>query len=172
MLLAPAAFSLTAADRVAQFAGFGFDAGVWEIFTTLTGGASLHIIPAEIRPDILKLDSFYRKHAITSAFLATQVCEGFIEKVEKPSIRLLMAGGDKLNRFKRGNYELFNLYGPTEDMVATTSHLVTEMAPNIPIGGPIDNNGVFILQKGGHNYSPSAFRGNCVFGGTDWPWGT
>jgi len=37
------AFGVTSADRASQVAGVGFDAAVWEIWPTLSAGASLFI---------------------------------------------------------------------------------------------------------------------------------
>ncbi|MBC5909184.1 AMP-binding protein, partial [Bacillus pumilus] len=36
------AFQVTNADRTAKYAGFGFDASIWEMFPTWIAGAELH----------------------------------------------------------------------------------------------------------------------------------
>src|ERR1051326_7097636 len=50
------AFAVTADDRAAQFASFGFDAAVWELWPHLAAGATVHIVPEEVRssPELLK----------------------------------------------------------------------------------------------------------------------
>ncbi|WP_438825227.1 non-ribosomal peptide synthetase, partial [Bacillus safensis] len=49
------AFQVTKDDRTAKYAGFGFDASIWEMFPTWIAGAELHIIDEAIRLDMIKL---------------------------------------------------------------------------------------------------------------------
>jgi acyl-coenzyme A synthetase/AMP-(fatty) acid ligase/acyl carrier protein len=43
--------------------------------------------------------------------------------------------------------ELHNMYGPTETTIWSTTHLVTEVANSIPIGRPIANTQVYLLDQ-------------------------
>ena len=60
-------------SRIAMHTGFGFDAGVMDVFTTLMAGAALYVIPDEIRHDLEKVDEFYCANEITHGFMTTQV---------------------------------------------------------------------------------------------------
>ncbi|WP_369345694.1 AMP-binding protein [Caldalkalibacillus mannanilyticus] len=62
----------------------------------------------------------------------------------KPTI--LLIGGDKLKQFRKQSYTLYNNYGPTENTVVTTSFKVEQMEDNIPIGKPISNTKIYILN--------------------------
>jgi amino acid adenylation domain-containing protein/non-ribosomal peptide synthase protein (TIGR01720 family) len=139
-------YSITSADRATKFAGTGFDASVWEIFPYLIAGASLYIIDDETKMEVEKLNRYFEKNRITIAFLPTPMGEQFME-VENRSLRKLLVGGDKLRLFRKRRYELYNNYGPTEYTVVTTAGRVDSGKENIPIGRPIGNTRVYILDK-------------------------
>ncbi len=137
-------FNVMDCDRSAKYAGFGFDASVWEIFPYLVSGASIYILNEEALLDINKLNRYFEENNITIGFLPTQVCEQFI-KQENSTLKTLLTGGDKLNSFSRKSYRIFNNYGPTENTVVTTSFLIDGEYANIPIGKPISNTKVYIV---------------------------
>ncbi|WP_106768848.1 non-ribosomal peptide synthetase [Paenibacillus faecalis] len=142
-------FEVTDEDRATKYAGFGFDASVWEIFPYLVSGAAIYVIPEDIRLDAAELHAFFTQNAITISFLPTQFCEHFMT-LDHPSLRVLLAGGDKLKSYSHPKYALYNCYGPTENTVVTTAYRVTELTENIPIGYPIDNCQVHIVDSHGH----------------------
>jgi amino acid adenylation domain-containing protein len=156
-------FSVVSTDRAVKYAGFGFDASVWEIFPYLLVGASLHILPDEIKLDVEKLNYYFEKNKITIAFLPTQVCEQFMI-LENQSLRVLLTGGDKLNRYIPRNYRLVNNYGPTESSVVATSFEVKPGCLNIPIGKPTANVCVYVLDKNDH-VQPIGVPGELCIGG-------
>ncbi|WP_055108263.1 non-ribosomal peptide synthetase [Paenibacillus ihumii] len=137
-------FAVRESDRSTKLAGFGFDASVWEIFPYLISGAALHIIDEATRTDIHALNAYYEREGITISFLPTPLCEQFMQ-LDNRSLRVLLTGGDKLNRFQKQRYLLVNNYGPTENTVVTTSQDVTALSANIAIGRPIANHSVYIL---------------------------
>ncbi|MBQ2445460.1 MAG: amino acid adenylation domain-containing protein, partial [Oscillospiraceae bacterium] len=147
-------YALTSADVTTRFAGFGFDAAVWEIFPTLAVGASLHVIPEEMRLDLKALAAYYDTYGITVSFLPTPICEEFL-KLPCKSLRLLLTGGDKLNHYEnRNSYTLYNNYGPTENTVVATCYEVKSHSANIPIGRPIRNVRAFVLDDRGQPVPP------------------
>ncbi|KRQ92931.1 hypothetical protein CQ12_30415 [Bradyrhizobium jicamae] len=139
-------FAVTAADRAAKFARFGFDASVWEIFPYLQTGAELHVIDEDVRLDLPRLNRYFENNAITVSFLPTQICELFGE-LKNTSLRILLTGGDRLRRFRPTGYCVVNNYGPTESCVVTTSAMVTETSERIPIGRPIFNTRAYVLGR-------------------------
>jgi tyrocidine synthetase-3 len=142
-------FAVSHQDRAPKYAGFGFDASVWEIFPYLSAGASLHIIDEDIRLDIDKLLRYFERQQITIAFLPTQICEQFMD-FDCRSLRILLTGGDKLKKYAKQGYRLVNNYGPTENTVVTTSGPVDREEANIPIGKPVMNCRVYILDTYNH----------------------
>jgi amino acid adenylation domain-containing protein len=143
-------YNITGADHTTQYASLSFDASILEIFPCQIKGALLHIIDEEIRYDTGSLNRYYESHDITFSFLPTQVAEQFMEQ-ENRSLRVLLVAGDKLNLYRKQNYRLFNNYGPTENTVVATSFEVDDNYRNIPIGKPVDNNQIYILNPSIHN---------------------
>ncbi|MCU0286474.1 MAG: amino acid adenylation domain-containing protein, partial [Acidobacteria bacterium] len=156
-------FSVTARDRVTKYAGFGFDASVWEFFPALVAGASIFIVTKEIMLDMEALNNYYEKNGTTITFLPTQVAEQFIA-LDNGSLRVLQAAGDRLTKFIKKNYQLVNCYGPTEDTICTTAYPVMEASDNIPIGKPIANNQVYIMDRDNH-LQPVGVPGELCIGG-------
>ncbi|HYF81964.1 MAG TPA: amino acid adenylation domain-containing protein, partial [Clostridia bacterium] len=139
-------FNIVQEDKATKYAGFGFDASVWETFPYLIKGASLFIISKDIMLNIESLNKYIEKNGITVSFLPTQVCEQFM-KLENRALRLLLTGGDKLKQYKHNSYDVVNNYGPTENTVVTTSYYITEQKDNIPIGKPISNTSIYIIDR-------------------------
>ncbi|MCB2354688.1 non-ribosomal peptide synthetase [Clostridium estertheticum] len=139
-------YEVTQEDRSTKYAGVGFDASVWEIFPYIICGASIYIVDEEIRLDVVKLNEYFERNKITISFLPTQICEQFM-MLENKSLRKLLTGGDKLRHYVKGNYQLVNNYGPTESTVVATYFEVNEFSNNIPIGKPIYNTQIYILNK-------------------------
>ena len=103
---------LTPEDKISKYAGFAFDASVFEIFPALISGASLYVIQEELRLSPRHLNDYFNKAGINKAFLPTQFVEQFMELAENKSLELVYTGGDKLKHFKKMPYRLINNYGP------------------------------------------------------------
>jgi bacitracin synthase 3 len=157
-------YNINEKDHITQYAPFVFDASILEIFPCLLQGASLYIIAEEIKPDPDHLNRHYEKMDITFSFLPTQFCELFMD-LENRSLRVLLAAGDRLRKYVKRNYRLYNNYGPTENTVVTTSKLVETQNHNIPIGTPIHNNQVYILDKNRAQLQPIGVPGELSIGG-------
>lgn len=140
-------FSVSADDRAGLYAGVAFDASIWEIFPYLAFGASLYIIPAELRLDMNKLAEYFETNKLTITFLPTQAAMHFM-RTECSSLRYLLAGGDQLTSFEKKSYSVVNNYGPTENTVVTTSCVVNHNASGIPIGKPVSNTNAYIMSAG------------------------
>ncbi|WP_439846177.1 surfactin non-ribosomal peptide synthetase SrfAB [Bacillus spizizenii] len=157
------AFSMTAEDRSAKYAGFGFDASIWEMFPTWTIGAELHVIDEAIRLDIVRLNDYFETNGVTITFLPTQLAEQFME-LENTSLRVLLTGGDKLKRAVKQPYTLVNNYGPTENTVVATSTEINPEEGSLSIGQAIANTRVYILGEG-NQVQPEGVAGElCVAG--------
>src|SRR5690606_20389058 len=55
-------------------------------------------------------------------------------------------GGDQLRQVKPTAYQVVNNYGPTENTVVTTYAPVSASSTVLPIGRPIANNRVYVLD--------------------------
>jgi len=155
---------LTQKDNIAKHASFSFDASNIEIYPILSIGGTLNIIPEEIRLAIGRLNEYYEKHNISIAFFTTQFGEQFMELVDNHSLRLMLVGGEKLRTFRKRPYKLINGYGPTECTVMATAYIVDSFHENIPIGRPLPNYDIRILDAFG-NLVPIGIPGELCIGG-------
>ncbi|WP_139488463.1 non-ribosomal peptide synthetase [Brevibacillus dissolubilis] len=140
-------FDVTEADRTGVYSSFSFDGFLWDVFPYLIAGACLYIIPTEMRYDLEALNQYFEENGITINFFPTAVCEQFL-LLQNNSLRVVIAGGDALKGWnEHSSYRLYNGYGPTECTIGTTTYHVDRSYVNTPIGKPIDNARVLILDE-------------------------
>jgi amino acid adenylation domain-containing protein len=145
-------YALTPADRTSQVAAPGFDAAVWEVWPTLSAGASLHFPPAGARLSPPELLGWLAEEGITVAFLPTPLAEAVLAEDLPPglALRALLTGGDRLTRrpAPAAPFRLVNHYGPTEVSVVTTAADVAPEGSGAPsIGYPIANLRLSVLDR-------------------------
>ena len=147
------------ADEVfLQFAPISFDASTLEIWGPLLNGGRLVIMPPP--PTSLEdLGRVIREQNVTTLWLTAGLFNLVVEERLKDlrSVRQLLAGGDVLSprHVRRAlenlpNCRLINGYGPTENTTFTCCHTMNPGEPvpeSIPIGRPISNTEVFILDE-------------------------
>ncbi|GFN33044.1 non-ribosomal peptide synthetase [Paenibacillus xylaniclasticus] len=163
-------YKITTEDRTIKYSGFAFDASVLDIFPTLLAGASLYIVPNEIRLDIAELYRFFEQNQITISFLPTAICERFIALVLQQgdsnlTLRTLITGGEKLQlpSIQGLDFEVFDNYGPAENTVISTSCNV-RLTPG-RIGKPIDNVQLLIINPNTLELLPIGIVGEiCISG--------
>ncbi|MBR1603734.1 MAG: AMP-binding protein, partial [Synergistaceae bacterium] len=144
-------YNLHPEDCIGQYASFGFDACMMDMYSPLTSGAALCIIPEEIRLDLTAINEYLEKNHVTHQFMTTQVCRQFAVNVENKTLKHLLSGGEKLISLDPPTaYTLYNGYGPTECTIFTTTYPVTENEENIPIGKPLDNLKLYVVDGDGH----------------------
>ena len=144
-------YSLKAEHKVAAYASYGFDACMMDMYPALTCGATLHIVPEELRLDLIALNDYFEQNQITHSFMTTQVGYQFASNIENHSLKFLSTGGEKLASLNPPKgFEFVNVYGPTETTVLVTSYTVDHKKKDIPIGSAIDNMHLYIVDPQGH----------------------
>ena len=144
-------FDLKAGDKVTAYASYGFDANMYDMYPALTCGATVYIIPEELRLDLIALNDYFEKEQITNAFMTTQVAYQFVTSIENHSLKHLSTGGEKLaSLIPPKGYKMHNAYGPTETTILETCYQVDRKMKNIPIGKAIDNMRLYIVDSQGH----------------------
>ncbi|MBQ1650220.1 MAG: AMP-binding protein, partial [Prevotella sp.] len=135
-------------SHVAAYASYGFDACMMDMYPALTCGATVYIIGEDIRLNLPDLNDYYNANNITHSFITTQVGYQFATNVDNHSLKHLSVGGEKLSAIQPPkNYNLHNGYGPTECTIFTTTYLVKDYEQDIPIGKPLDNMRLYIVDK-------------------------
>ena len=144
-------YSLKPEHNVAAYASYGFDACMMDMYPTLTSGATLHIIPEELRLDLIALNEYFEQQGITHSFMTTQVGYQFATSIENHSLQFLSTGGEKLASLTPpAGFKFVNAYGPTECTVFITSYAVDKKMKEIPIGKALDNLRLYIVDPQGH----------------------
>jgi amino acid adenylation domain-containing protein len=144
------AFAIGPESRVLQFAAFGFDAAVSEMFVTLTAGATLVFAEAEAMlpgPELMKL---VRERGVTAVTLPPSAF-AILNPDDFPSLQTVVAAGEACSaeivaRWSVGR-RFVNGYGPTEATVCATMAVLTPTDAKAHIGRPIDNVQLFILNE-------------------------
>ncbi len=130
-------------DRVLQFANYVFDGSVWEMNMALLNGARLVISTNNL--DIPAFEEMFAREGVTIASLPPN----FYAQVYNIYPRILVTAGSASDRGiveKAQGARYINSYGPTECTVAATHWQFSGESTRIPIGKPIQNVNVYILQ--------------------------
>ncbi|MBQ6193777.1 MAG: amino acid adenylation domain-containing protein [Prevotella sp.] len=144
-------YGLKPEHKVAAYASYGFDACMMDMYPALTCGASVHIIPEEIRLDLIALNDYFEQNHITHSFMTTQVGYQFATSIENHSLLYLSTGGEKLASLTPPTgYKFFNVYGPTECTIFTTVYCVEHKMKEIPIGKSLANMRLYVVDGNGH----------------------
>lgn len=160
-------FEVTRGTHCSAVAGVGFDASVWEIWPPLAIGAQLHLPSLAISRDPDALLNWWQDTPLEVGFLSTPIAELALKrKLTHPSLRVLLVGGDRLNRApdKHASFVLVNNYGPTETTVVATSGDIQAQAGLLDIGRPISNASIYILDHHG-KLLPRGVKGEIYIGG-------
>lgn len=142
-------YGYTSNDKASAYASFGFDAHMYESYPILTVGGELHIIPEDMRLNMLAINNYFEKHGITFAFMTTQLGRQFATTMDNSSLRMFMTGGEKLLPLKKPRFKLVNGYGPTECTIMITNYLVDGKERDIPVGKSIANTRIYLLDEFG-----------------------
>ena len=143
-------YDLQPGDKVAAYASFGFDACMMDMYSALTRGAAVCIIPEDLRLNLPELGRYFDAEGITHSFMTTQIGCQFAANVECHSLKHLSVGGEALLPLNPpAGYKFYNGYGPTECTIFTTIYQVSQFEQHTPIGKPLDNLQLFIMDTNG-----------------------
>jgi amino acid adenylation domain-containing protein len=152
-------------SRVLQFTTISFDVSFQEIFSTLLTGGTLFLVNKEIKQNIPGLFEWVDKNSIRTLFLPTSFLkfvlsnEAYLQRIPR-GVRHIVTAGEQLvvpPVFKEyiisQKIQLHNHYGPSETHVVTTLTFDPGSDGDIPelppIGRPIANTGIYIVDKEG-----------------------
>ncbi|MDY6991381.1 MAG: non-ribosomal peptide synthetase, partial [Pseudomonadota bacterium] len=143
-------FDVKKEDKILQFASLNFDASIWEIIMALIPGATLCLGTRDTFLSGNSLFKFLNGQGITIVTLPPSVLAALPFKA-LPSLRMIIVAGEncsiKLATQWSSVCYFFNAYGPTETTVCATVFKYTQEAQQLPIGYPIANTQVYILDE-------------------------
>ncbi|MBF0200239.1 MAG: amino acid adenylation domain-containing protein [Desulfamplus sp.] len=146
-------FGVLPGDRVLQFATMMFDASMSEIFMALLSGAAVVMVDRDQIEDTARFLEYMEEKAVTVVTLPPVYLK-MLNRHPMPHLRVLITAGEPAIKedalFYSRTKHYFNAYGPTETSVCTSFHRVDPRGiygDTIPVGAPVANNGVFILDS-------------------------
>jgi D-alanine--poly(phosphoribitol) ligase subunit 1 len=161
-------------------APFSFDLSVMDIYCSLATGGTLFSIGRDLVTNPKMLYRAFGNCGATTwvstpAFAQMCLVEAKFSGEMLPRIRRFLFCGDTLSpqtaarlleRFPEA--EVWNMYGPTEATVATTSvridHAILKKYPALPVGRPMPGTDVFIMNEAGQSVRADE-RGEIVIAG-------
>ena len=142
-----------------QLAPISFDASTFEIWAALLNGATCIVYTADAL-STGKLADVIRRHSVTTLWLTASLFNAVIDEDSQAlrGISQLLIGGEQLSapHVRRAQEalpgtQIINGYGPTENTTFTCCYSIPQGlardTTTIPIGRPIANTEVYILDK-------------------------
>ncbi|MDR3670144.1 MAG: amino acid adenylation domain-containing protein, partial [Holophaga sp.] len=153
-------YALDATDRILQKTPFSFDVSVWEFFWPLMTGARLVMARPEGHKDGAYLAGIIQQEAITTLHFVPSMLRVFLDQARPlggETLRRTFCSGEALpvdlvSQFQARlpRVQLHNLYGPTECAVDVSYwDCQTEAAGKVPIGRPVANTRIYLLNGHG-----------------------
>ncbi|NCR69790.1 MAG: amino acid adenylation domain-containing protein [Microcystis aeruginosa LG13-12] len=157
-------YGITSEDQILQFSSVCFDASVEEIFVSLLSGATLVLRTEEMLRSSEDFWQCCQKWQLTVLGIPTAYWHQLVSELTPTAlpilskIKVIFIGGEAIQPAKvqqwqtiTGQYSplprLFNGYGPTEATIAATfSEFTSPTITNVPIGRPLSNTQVYILD--------------------------
>ncbi|WP_372088420.1 amino acid adenylation domain-containing protein (plasmid) [Tistrella mobilis] len=178
-------FPIKAGDVILQKTPAGFDVSVWELVWWAWSGAAVAVPPPGIERDPQALAAAIRDHRVTVIHFVPAMLRAFLEALDDgridpadlATLRLVFASGEALDAATAARFDrllharfgtaLHNLYGPTEATIDVTWQPCTPWDPaakTVPIGRPVANTRVLILDRAGRDLPPGV-AGEIVLAG-------
>ncbi|HEX8360464.1 MAG TPA: amino acid adenylation domain-containing protein, partial [Longimicrobium sp.] len=164
-------------DRVAFASNPAFDASTLEVWAPLLNGGRIVVIAQDVLLEPSRFAAVLRDEAVDVLWMTVGLFNRYVDALQDvlPRLRYLIVGGDALDPRviarvveRHAPRNLLNGYGPTETTTFALTHLITEVpegARSIPLGRPIGNTRVYVLDAGGEPV-PVGVNGELYIGGT------
>ncbi|MGV3273593.1 surfactin non-ribosomal peptide synthetase SrfAA, partial [Bacillus sp. CIS52] len=163
-------------DTVLGLSNYVFDAFMFDMFGSLLNGAKLVIVPKDTVLDMTRLSRVIKRENVSILMITTALFHLLVDM--EPSclttLRKIMFGGERasVEHVKKalaavGKGKLLHMYGPSESTVFATYHpvdVIEEDTLSVPIGKPVSNTEIFIMNTAGR-MQPAGIPGElCVSG--------
>ena len=152
------AFGFDAGSRVLQRTAACFDASVWEVFAPLMSGGTLVLLPPEAQRDPEQIVRCIVDHQVSVVQTVPSLLRLLLKEpgfYACTCLKQFFSGGESLPEDLRAQVaaslelDIINLYGPTETTIQVAS-AQTDGTPEpfgVPIGHPIDNTSIYVLDE-------------------------
>ena len=140
---------------ILQTGSMSFDASTLEVWGTLLNGGRLVLTNLDVLTDSRRLKETIEKQGITTMWMTSTLFNQMIvtDGSVFDGLKHLLIGGEKLSdqhvrmfKDRKNGVKLTNGYGPTENTTFTTTYEIPDDFEMIPIGKPIANTTIYIMQ--------------------------
>ncbi|MFJ4877290.1 amino acid adenylation domain-containing protein [Streptomyces sp. NPDC088745] len=159
------AYPIGPRDVILQKTSISFDVSVWELFWWSFTGAALALPAPGVEKDPAALVAALDRHKVTTTHFVPSMLTMFLGHLARfgdgtapGALRQVFASGEALGTAQAQKFgellpqaRLINLYGPTEATVDVTHQPVENLdaVARLPIGRPIDNIRLYVLDAAG-----------------------
>ncbi|MDC9588447.1 amino acid adenylation domain-containing protein [Xenorhabdus sp. XENO-10] len=176
LVVNPTYVDLSSTDKIACIANPTFDVSLFEIWGALLNGASIVIIPRKTVVDPYLFQAMLEKFSVSFMLITTALFNLVANTCPQAfrGLRYLIPGGEALNPYTLRQVlqsappqHLINGYGPTESTVMSLLYEITLdklTEENIPIGKPIANSEIYILDDQQQIVAPGQIGEICLGG--------
>ena len=140
-----------AGAHVAMGAPFTFIASVQGIFVPLCELSTAYLMPFEAMRDPVLLADFIDQHRIYRTFISPKMLKVF--KPKGDSLKMVITGSERVSDTYSDEYEIIVCYGQTESASAALAFKIDKPYENTPIGRPIGDIRIHILDEDGKEAS-------------------
>ncbi|KLT71296.1 non-ribosomal peptide synthetase [Flavobacterium sp. ABG] len=175
------AYSLDESDVILQKTTFTFDVSVWELFWWSIFGSKVCLLAPDKEKEPSAIIDTIESDKVTVMHFVPSMLSSFLEYlvhfpdeiIKLKSLKQVFTSGEALSKTDSDLFfdllpevSLMNLYGPTEASIDVTYYDCGSKQYDqiIPIGKPIDNTQIFILDPYG-NMVPKGVKGKLYIAG-------
>ncbi|MTD22269.1 amino acid adenylation domain-containing protein, partial [Pseudomonas sp. CCM 7891] len=145
-------------DRVAFASNPAFDASTMDVWGPLLHGGQVRVIDPATLLDPVVFGQVLKAQGVTILFVTTALFNQYVQLIPNAlaGLRILLCGGERADPAAFRNLlaqapqlRLVHCYGPTETTTYATTHEVRAIAAgaeSVPIGRPISNTQVYVLD--------------------------
>ena len=151
-------------EVMCQKTAISFVDSLWETLGPVMAGVPLVVIDEETVRDPVRLFAELGKHSVTRLLVVPSLLRAILTSnidlsQAAPALRMLWTGGERLTpdlvkQFLASapQITLFNIYGSSEVTADITWEEIREIDDDadVPIGRPLDNSRVYVLDQGRH----------------------
>ncbi|MEU6587507.1 amino acid adenylation domain-containing protein, partial [Nocardia sp. NPDC046763] len=150
------AYPHRAGDVVLHKTPITFDISTWELLWPLQTGAAVVVAEPDGHRDPAYIARMIDEYAVTSVHFVPSMLDAYLDGAARrhPSLRWVFAAGEALTAESAAKFaaalpdtELVNWYGPAEATVVTAHPAQRTHGVAVPIGSPVANTRVLVLDR-------------------------
>jgi len=156
------AFPFKANEKGCVKTSLSFVDSVWELFGPMLKGVTIVLMPDDVVRDTPRFVQKLARSSITRVVLVPSLLQSMLDAVPDihdrlPDLKIWLSSGESLSKELADQFrtllpgrKLLNLYGSSEVAADVTFYDCGDRKPgtNVPIGRPINNTTIYILDRG------------------------